>query len=152
MADPTPLKQQHISRQGVISEGDPFIVTSDTHHEANGAIAASQEEDQLQGLLPAPLSHQTFSSVEFDVNTFLLSRRHTSLDELRSELRAYLGNLRQELVGVINRDYEDFIGLGVGLRGTHGKLERMRLPVEAVKQAVEVCNVLHSNWVFTMAF
>lgn len=129
-------------------EDDPFLVPKrpQAENSDNGppddALKDGDVEDDaatdLQSLLPAPLSHATFSSASFDVNAFLLSRRHTPLDELRSELRAYLANLRTELVGVINRDYEDFIGLGIGLRGTDKKLERMRRPVDSVKASVEV--------------
>lgn len=68
-------------------------------------------------LLPPPLSHETFHDPSFTPSDFLLSRRHTPLDVLRSELREHLNGLRAELVGVINEDYEDFIGLGMGLRG-----------------------------------
>ena len=89
-------------------------------------------------LLPAELNHGTFLSSDFTPNSFLLSRRHTALEDTRAELRAYLADLRTELVGVINQDYEDFIGLGIGLRGTDKRLERMRRPVEGVKQEVQV--------------
>lgn len=118
-------------------EDDPFLVPKQASQKADENEPLDGETD-LQALLPAPLSHTTFSSDNFNVNDFLLSRRHTPLDELRSELRGYLTNLRTELVGVINRDYEDFIGLGIGLRGTDKRLERMRKPVEAVKASVEV--------------
>lgn len=88
--------------------------------------------------LALPLDHDLFLDDAFDVDDFLLARRHTSLDDLRSELRTYLSRLRNELVGVINEDYEDFIGLGIGLRGTDKRLERMRRPVEDVRTEIEV--------------
>lgn len=33
-----------------------------------------------------PLSHESFAGEEFDASEFLLERRHTGLDELRSEV------------------------------------------------------------------
>lgn len=117
---------------------DPFLAPSSN-------VEESKSQDSVEGadltnlvLLPAGLSHASFLKPDFNANAFLLSRRHTPLDELRTELRSYLANLRQELVGVINRDYEDFIGLGIGLRGTEKRLERMRRPIEDVKQSVDV--------------
>lgn len=113
---------------------DPFLLPGTQANEEGADLTDFQ-------LLPQGLSHETFlkpDQSEFSANDFLLSRRHTPLDELRTELRSYLSNLRQELVGVINRDYEDFIGLGIGLRGTEKRLERMRRPIEDVKQQVDV--------------
>lgn len=61
---------------------------------------------------PAPLSHSIFLTEPFSASSFLLSRKHMSLDDLRSELRSYLAVLRSELVAIINSDYEDFVSLG----------------------------------------
>lgn len=131
---------------------DVFISQPQT---ANDASAAEEAEatDELADLLPAPLSHSTFTSTAFDVNDFLLTHRHVSLDQIRSDLRSYLAQSKTELVGVINRDYEDFIGLGIGLRGTDKRLEDMRRPVEAIRTQVQVSAALsplstaaHSNY------
>ncbi|KAF7297546.1 Conserved oligomeric Golgi complex subunit 2-like [Mycena kentingensis (nom. inval.)] len=54
---------------------------------------------------------------EFDVEPFLLSRAHTSLPDLRSELRDYLWTLKEELVKLINDDYAAFISLSAPARG-----------------------------------
>ena len=87
---------------------------------------------------PPSLAHGLFTHNDFDADQFLLERRHTGLDDLRTDLRAYLHELRNELVGVINEDYEDFIGLGMGLRATDRRLQRVRGPVDSVRNAVEV--------------
>lgn len=48
---------------------------------------------------PAALAHAPLLlAPSFDVDAFLLSRIHIPLDELRAELRQYLGVLREELV------------------------------------------------------
>jgi hypothetical protein len=41
-------------------------------------------------------------------------------------------------VGVINEDYEDFVGLGTGLKGEGKRLERLTGPLESLKEDVEV--------------
>ncbi|KAG0143983.1 hypothetical protein CROQUDRAFT_724244 [Cronartium quercuum f. sp. fusiforme G11] len=88
--------------------------------------------------LGPPLCHETFRTEDFDPDQFLLSRRHTALDDLRVELRTYLSGLRAELVGLINEDYEDFIGLGMGLRGTVERaMGKMKAPVEEAKEEIE---------------
>ncbi|BGP23394.1 hypothetical protein JCM10295v2_002290 [Rhodotorula toruloides] len=71
-----------------------------------------------QVVLPSapPLSHDALAGDDFDASEFLLARRHTPLDDLRSELRGYLSTLRTSLVGVINEEYEAFIGLSLGLK------------------------------------
>ncbi|EEC00101.1 hypothetical protein MPER_00021, partial [Moniliophthora perniciosa FA553] len=76
------------------------------------------------------LSHDNpyLTAETFDVEEVLLSRSHTSLQDLRVELRDYLSNLKEELVQLINDDYEAFISLstdlkGEGLRGDSGETE-----------------------------
>ncbi|GJE92723.1 COG complex component [Phanerochaete sordida] len=83
--------------------------------------------------LPAyvPLTHDNpYLSVEaFNVEDFLLSRAYTSLPDLRSELRDYLATLKEELVKLINDDYEAFISLSTDLRGEGARLERLKWPL-----------------------
>lgn len=87
--------------------------------------------------LGLPLSHQVFRDPAFDPDQFLFSRRHTALEDLRTELRSYLSGLKSELVGLINEDYEDFIGLGMGLRGTVERaMGKMRAPIGQAKQDI----------------
>jgi len=87
----------------------------------------------------APLSHELFGILQdgqddFDASHFLLSRKHVNLDDLRSELRSYLASLRQQLVSIINTDYEDFINLGRSqLLGSDDQMSyRMRKPLEGI--------------------
>ncbi|KAF7297555.1 Conserved oligomeric Golgi complex subunit 2-like [Mycena kentingensis (nom. inval.)] len=87
-----------------------------------------------------PLAHDNpyLTSEEFDVEAFLLSRAHTSLPDLRSELRDYLSTLKEELVKLINDDYAAFISLSTDLRGEGERLERLKLPLEGLKAEVLV--------------
>ncbi|KAJ7462357.1 COG complex component [Mycena galericulata] len=85
-----------------------------------------------------PLSHNNpyLTSDVFDVEAFLLSRSHTSLRDLRSELRDYLSTLKEELVKLINDDYEAFISLSTDLRGEGARLGRLKLPLTDLKSQI----------------
>jgi len=92
----------------------------------------------LPSLLPLSHSHPLLLAPTFDVDAFLLSRIHIPLDELRAELREYLGVLREELVQLINDDYEAFISLGTGLSGENERLKRLKAPMSKLKGDVTV--------------
>jgi len=103
---------------------------------------ADREEPVERPDLPVyvPLSHDNeyLSAEVFDVEGFLRSRAHTSLPELRAELRDYLSSLKEELVQLINDDYEDFISLSTDLRGEGMRLEKMRAPLSTLRQQIMV--------------
>lgn len=90
-----------------------------------------------QHALPSykPLSHDDpyLSAETFDVELFLQSRSYTSLSDLRTELRDYLATLKEELVQLINDDYEAFISLSTDLRGEGTRLERLKWPLADLK-------------------
>jgi hypothetical protein len=85
-----------------------------------------------------PLAHHPALVADtFDPDDFLLSRSHIPLEELRGEFREYLADLREELTQLINDDYEEFISLGVGLRGEEARLLELREPLQYASGAVE---------------
>lgn len=85
-----------------------------------------------------PLAHHPdLVAPTFSADAFLLSRSHIPLEELRGELREYLGVLREELTQLINDDYEEFIALGIGLRGEEERLKGLGEPLEQAKERVE---------------
>lgn len=88
-----------------------------------------------------PLSHDNeFLAAEtFNVEKFLLSRSYTLLPELRVELREYLSSLREELVLLINDDYEDFISLSTDLRGEGARMSRLKAPLNSLREQIQVC-------------
>jgi hypothetical protein len=92
--------------------------------------------------LPAyvPLSHDNsyLNAGDFDVEKFLLSRSYTSLPDLRAELREYLVSLKEELVKLINDDYEAFISLSTDLRDEGTRLERLKLPLGGIRSQILV--------------
>ncbi|TXT08632.1 hypothetical protein VHUM_02760 [Vanrija humicola] len=92
----------------------------------------------LPSLLPLSHQHPLLTAAEYDVDAFLLSRIHIPLDELRAELREYLGVLREELVQLINDDYEEFISLGTGLRGEGERLKGLQQPLSGLRGQVEI--------------
>ncbi|CCL98683.1 uncharacterized protein FIBRA_00685 [Fibroporia radiculosa] len=117
--------------------------------------SASRTNGHLDGLsraerdLPVyvPLSHDNpyLSIGSFNVEEFLLSRSYTSLPDLRLELRDYLVALKEELVKLINDDYEAFISLSTDLRGEGARLERMKWPLGDLKvQVLEARGTLQS--------
>ncbi|KZT71811.1 COG complex component [Daedalea quercina L-15889] len=101
---------------------------------------AGEEISKAERDLPVyvPLSHSNLylSATEFSVEEFLLSRSYTSLPDLRSELRDYLAALKEELVKLINDDYEAFISLSTDLRGEGARLERLKAPLSDIKSHV----------------
>jgi hypothetical protein len=90
--------------------------------------------------LYSSLAHNNsfFTATTFNVEDFLLSRVHTSLPDLRAELRDYLAVLKEELVQLINDDYEAFISLSTDLRGEGERLERLKLPLGDLKSQILV--------------
>jgi hypothetical protein len=120
---------------GRMEDEDPFIATD---------VSVETQQDELSMLLPSKLDHAVFESADFDAQSFLLSRRHVPIEDLRADLKEYLATLRQELVGVINQEYEDFLGLGIGLRGTDKRLERMKDPIAGFQQEIQVCSHVHA--------
>lgn len=95
-----------------------------------------------------PLSHEhpllRAENPSFDVEEFLISRSHTSLPDLRAELKDYLALLKDELVQLINDDYEAFISLSTDLRAEGARLERLQTPMSGLQTEIEVrC---HFSW------
>jgi hypothetical protein len=108
-----------------------------SHSARPSASSSSAASDSLP--LPPPLSPSVFLSDSFQPDSFLVTRRHVPLDELRSELRAYLTQTRSELVKVINSDYEDFVNLGRGLRdGFDDNWRDLERAVGSVRDEVKV--------------
>lgn len=119
--------------------------TDNNDNDNDAAATAGVAGEELP--FNVPLSHELFLNNafdtlgEFDASAFLLTRKHTSLDDLRSELRTYLATLRAQLVSIINSDYEDFINLGGShLLGSEDQMSlRMRKPLEGISHEIKDC-------------
>lgn len=85
-----------------------------------------------------PLSHDNpyLTATTFNVEEFLLSRSYTSLPDLRAELREYLSELKEELVKLINHDYEAFISLSTDLKDEGVRLIRLKSPLSDVRSQI----------------
>ncbi|KAI0823373.1 COG complex component [Trametes gibbosa] len=112
------------------------------HHQQTRPADADvdYESSEVERALPlyVPLSHDDkyLSAPTFDVEQFLLSRAYTSLPDLRTELRDYLAALKEELVKLINDDYEAFISLSTDLREEGTRLENLKQPLGDLKAHV----------------
>ncbi|ODH52750.1 hypothetical protein GX48_00944 [Paracoccidioides brasiliensis] len=78
---------------------------------------------------PKPLSRSSFLSPTFDPATFLssLTNRHQTLSDLQTELRELSQSLNNELLDLVNENYQDFLSLGSALRGGEEKVEQVRV-------------------------
>ncbi|WVR07562.1 hypothetical protein IAU60_004604 [Kwoniella sp. DSM 27419] len=123
---------------GTISPTAPLTSLAAPERSPRASSSSSNGHSlDLPSLQPLSHAHPLLSSETFDADQFLLSRLHIPLEELRGELRGYLGELREELVQLINEDYEEFISLGTGLRGEEGRLKRLGGPIKEVRREVE---------------
>lgn len=120
------------SRRWSRDDDSPANARTSSDDDNNSTVA-------LPSLEPLASSAALLDPNEWDVDAFLLSRSDLPLDELRAELREYLIKLREELGELINDEYEEFISLGLGLRGEAEQLEEIRLPLQVLKNEVEVC-------------
>ncbi|KAJ7680372.1 COG complex component [Mycena polygramma] len=123
------------------SSRDPFELDRLAEELVNRELLNPLDGDDAPGHdLPIyiPLSHNNpyLTSDVFDVEAFLLSRSHTSLRDLRSELRDYLSTLKEELVKLINDDYEAFISLSTDLRAEGARLGRLKFPLVDLKSQI----------------
>lgn len=110
---------------------------------SGGTLPGEDELTPAEHRLPVyiPLSHDDLhlSAEHFNVEEFLLSRAYTSLPDLRTELRDYLATLKEELVKLINDDYEAFISLSTDLKDEGVRMERLKWPLGDIRGKVLVC-------------
>ncbi|KAK7053317.1 hypothetical protein VNI00_003943 [Paramarasmius palmivorus] len=124
------------------TSSDPFNLERLADELVSREGSHSTDPDDSVHDLPVyiPLSHDNsyLTAETFDVEEFLLSRSHTSLQDLRVELRDYLSNLKEELVQLINDDYEAFISLSTDLKGEGARLASLKQPLAGLKQEVQI--------------
>lgn len=134
------------------SSRDPFQLDRLAEELASreGLFAAADGDDDVGHDLPVfvPLSHSNpyLTADTFDIEQFLLSRSHTSLQDLRTELRDYLATLKEELVKLINDDYEAFISLSTDLRGEGVRLGKLKAPLSGLRTEIivrHICRIHH---------
>jgi len=97
----------------------------------------SDDEDTLP--YPAELARNDFLAPDFDPQTYLssLRNRHQTLEDLRSDLRERSKLLNQELLDLVNGNYEEFLSLGGELKGGEEKVEGVRVGLLGFQREVE---------------
>ncbi|KAK4891558.1 hypothetical protein LTR27_009889 [Elasticomyces elasticus] len=93
-------------------------------------VYSSDEEDTLP--YPGELSRSDFLSPDFNPEAYLSSlgrNRHQTLEDLRSDLRSRSQLLNQELLELVNGNYEEFLSLGADLHGGEERVEGVRVGV-----------------------
>ena len=113
---------------------------SHIHRQLNSGTTSTESSDSESDLpYPAPLDRNDFLRPDFSAASYLstLQNRHQNLEDLQAELRSRSALLSNELLDLVNSNYQDFIELGLGLSGSEGKVEEVRLDVMGFRREVE---------------
>lgn len=116
-----------------------------TTQKKRNIFSFSDDEDEddvfINSIKPLPsnvIERSAFTAAEFDPDTFLSSRRHLSLERMKTELNTHLTSLKAELVELINRDYQDFINLSTNLKGVDKNIQDLKSPLTDMEVQVKV--------------
>ncbi|KIK67348.1 hypothetical protein GYMLUDRAFT_37448 [Collybiopsis luxurians FD-317 M1] len=125
------------------SSSDPFQLERlaeelESRESSHPQTAESQPAVDLPVYTPLSHANPFLSAEVFDVEEFLLSRSYTSLQDLRTELRDYMVKLKEELVKLINDDYEAFISLSTDLKGEGDRLSNLMAPLNSLKSEISI--------------
>nr|POE87291.1 conserved oligomeric golgi complex subunit 2 [Quercus suber] len=104
------------------------------------AYTTESDSDDIDTLpYPAELSRKDFLSPTFDPQVYLstLRNRHQTLEDLRSDLRQRSQLLSQELLDLVNSNYEEFLSLGSDLKGGEEKVEGVRVGLLGFEREIE---------------
>ncbi|KIY73086.1 COG complex component [Cylindrobasidium torrendii FP15055 ss-10] len=110
------------------------LVTRERSHYSEDAADGRHE---LPVYVPLKHGNPYLTADAFDIEQFLLSRSYTSLQDLRAELRDYLATLKEELVKLINDDYEAFISLSTDLRDEGARLGKLKAPLDVLRTEIQ---------------
>lgn len=104
----------------------------------SGTTSTGSSDSESDLPYPAPLDRNDFLHPDFSAASYLstLQNRHQNLEDLQSELRSRGALLSKELLDLVNSNYQDFIDLGLGLSGSEGKVEEVRLDVMGFRREV----------------
>ncbi|KAK3110225.1 hypothetical protein LTR53_015689, partial [Teratosphaeriaceae sp. CCFEE 6253] len=105
------------------------------------AYPSTTSSDDDEDTLPYPteLPRSAFLVPDFDPQTYLssLRNRHQTLEDLRADLRQRSQLLNQEMLDLVNGNYEEFLTLGADLRGGEEKVDGVRVGVMGFRREVE---------------
>ncbi|EMC93901.1 hypothetical protein BAUCODRAFT_58775, partial [Baudoinia panamericana UAMH 10762] len=88
---------------------------------------------------PGELPRKDFLAPNFNPQTYLssLRNRHQTLEDLRTDLRQRSQALNQELLDLVNGNYDEFLSLGSDLKGGEEKIEGVRVGLLGFRREVE---------------
>lgn len=99
---------------------------------------------------PTALSRNDFLAPDFNAATYLsslfpgdsdssslVSHRHQTLEDLRTELRERSSAISAELLELVNANYTSFLGLGDELKGGEERVEDVRVALLGFRRQVE---------------
>jgi succinate dehydrogenase flavin-adding protein (antitoxin of CptAB toxin-antitoxin module) len=85
---------------------------------------------------PFSFERHDFLTPQFSAISFLSSRRHLPIQQLKHDFASILKELRNELVDLINNDYANFIELSSNLLGVEEILKALFSPLLAMRHDV----------------
>ncbi|CAO3624188.1 unnamed protein product [Cunninghamella echinulata] len=88
----------------------------------------NDDDKFIKSIQPLPkqtIERGVFTAPEFDPDSFLSSRRHLGLEQLKMELNSHLKLLKNELIELINHNYQDFINLSTNLKGVDKSIDNL---------------------------
>jgi conserved oligomeric Golgi complex subunit 2 len=101
--------------------------------------SASDSEDLSSLPFPLPLSRPTFSTPDFNTETFLLQHaQFRTLDDLHGELRAWVDRLEGEMETLIEEDWMGYLSLGRRLEGGEVGVKEAEKRIRAVERDIQV--------------
>ncbi len=89
---------------------------------------------------PVSFHRDVFNGENFRAETFLSDcrKRGIALESVLTDLKEYSSSLDNELLELINKDYQDFISLSSNLVGIDKVLSELRTPLKLIHQEVQV--------------
>lgn len=100
------------------------------------------DDDGISGFtLPSArkIEREAFSVEDFNVDKFLSEyHRYQTLEDMQQQLQKWSKSLEQELVDLINEDYNQFVGLGTSLSEGQPKVEDVKMELMSFQQEIKV--------------
>ncbi|KAG9686540.1 hypothetical protein KCU95_g11268, partial [Aureobasidium melanogenum] len=103
----------------------------ETRRQRYDTYSDSDDDDKTPLPFPQALPRSDFLTPNFTPEAYLstLHNRHQTLEDLRSDLRQRSQSISTELLDLVNANYEEFLSLGLRLKGGEEKIEEVRVGV-----------------------
>jgi hypothetical protein len=91
-----------------------------TNNSTSGPKSPTNENDQFA------FEKTQFARPDFTVQRFIyLAGKRSNLEQIHADLRAYLRDLQNSMVGLINDDYADFVNLSSKLAALKDSIDKV---------------------------